>query len=437
MAANSRIQTPPYQASRSSQQWDEWFRMVNDLLDNIATDLGQISNVDIESAADGDILNYDSTAAQWRPASEVSGQILDLGAGNNLHFADGQFIVDDNGNELFQFNKSNNATHFLTLQNGSSTTPVKLGVSTSDATKPPLWLRGHSSAAHHVILGDTFDRECAIFDCATSEVNRFLFTSSATGAPLSITSEGTDTEVDIAITPLGTGAISVAAVTDYENNVTVDDDIPNKKFCDDTYAVVALPDIEALNSIADVEVDAEPTDEHVLTFNAGTEVWENQAGGSGGGPTNGTAVTLATGSPTAVTFSSIPAGTSRITISIDGMSTSGTSMFGVTIGDSGGLETTGYQSSASDQADISTSTAAFIWNNGGGQVAAASYSGSLILTHLDSNTWVYTGNCCREGANNGSCSGSKTLSGELTQLSLTTAGGSDTFDAGTANITYD
>lgn len=40
---------------------------------------------------------------------------------------------------------------------------------------------------------------------------------------------------DVLLSPNGSGAVSVSEVTDYENNVTVDDDIPNKKFCDDTY----------------------------------------------------------------------------------------------------------------------------------------------------------------------------------------------------------
>jgi hypothetical protein len=41
------------------------------------------------------------------------------------------------------------------------------------------------------------------------------------------------TNGDVFITPNGTGAISVSEVTDYENNVTADDDIPNKKWIDD------------------------------------------------------------------------------------------------------------------------------------------------------------------------------------------------------------
>lgn len=43
---------------------------------------------------------------------------------------------------------------------------------------------------------------------------------------------------DVLLSPNGTGAVSVSEVTDYENNVTADDDIPNRKFCDDTYSQV-------------------------------------------------------------------------------------------------------------------------------------------------------------------------------------------------------
>lgn len=48
--------------------------------------------------------------------------------------------------------------------------------------------------------------------------------------------------LDLLLEPDGTGAVSVIGVTDYENNVTADDDIPNKKFCDDTYLVDIVGD---------------------------------------------------------------------------------------------------------------------------------------------------------------------------------------------------
>lgn len=57
------------------------------------------------------------------------------------------------------------------------------------------------------------------------------------GGDLDINSQSlvTTGNADLLLEPNGSGAVSVSGVTDYENNVTVDDDIPNKKFCDDTY----------------------------------------------------------------------------------------------------------------------------------------------------------------------------------------------------------
>lgn len=59
------------------------------------------------------------------------------------------------------------------------------------------------------------------------------------GADLDMNSNSIVTlaNADVVINPNGTGAISVAGTTNYENNVTSDDDVPNKKFCDDNYRV--------------------------------------------------------------------------------------------------------------------------------------------------------------------------------------------------------
>jgi len=45
---------------------------------------------------------------------------------------------------------------------------------------------------------------------------------------------------DVSIVPDGTGAISVSGTTDYETNVTDDDDIPNKKYVDDSKSVTPI-----------------------------------------------------------------------------------------------------------------------------------------------------------------------------------------------------
>lgn len=67
---------------------------------------------------------------------------------------------------------------------------------------------------------------------------------------------------DVLLSPNGSGAVSVSEVTDYENNVTTDDDIPNKKFCDDTY----LKPVESIIIAASDETTALTTGTAKVTF---------------------------------------------------------------------------------------------------------------------------------------------------------------------------
>jgi hypothetical protein len=150
-------------------------------------------------------------------------------------------------------------------------------------------------------------------------------------------------------------------------------------------------------------------------------------------PTSGTAVTA---SGTSVDFTGIPSTAKRITVMFSGVSTSGTSNIQVQLGDSGGVETTGYVSTACSTyglgSDIDTSTAAFILT---AEVAAAGllYGNVVICLQNTSNNWVsssvLSGNSRMQYA-----SGGKSLSDTLTQVRITTVNGTDTFDAGTINI---
>src|SRR3990167_6478732 len=79
----------------------------------------------------------------------------------------------------------------------------------------------------------------------------------------------------------------------------------------------------------------------------------------------GLAITLGTEqastSGTAIDFTGIPSGVKRITVMLFGVSTNSTSNYLIQIGDSGGIETSGYVSSAqTDTAARVTSTAGFI-----------------------------------------------------------------------------
>lgn len=162
--------------------------------------------------------------------------------------------------------------------------------------------------------------------------------------------------------------------------------------------------------------------------------WAAVGGGGGSGLTLGTPQTTTSG--TAFTFTGIPSGTTQITIMLDGNSLSGTDDYLIQIGDSGGIETSGYNSMSIQATNVVTSTAGIIIRS---PSAAATFGGgSLIFTLANSSTnkWVAQGVFSRTDAAGGpSSAGVKSLSGELTQMHLTRTG-SNTFDAGSVNIAY-
>ncbi len=88
-----------------------------------------------------------------------------------------------------------------------------------------------------VCITDSNSVNVTCFEGVASAVNNFVMTNSATGSGPQLEAEGSDTNIDIRFLPKGTGVLSVTGTTDYEDNVTDDDDIPNKKFVDDAIAV--------------------------------------------------------------------------------------------------------------------------------------------------------------------------------------------------------
>ena len=147
--------------------------------------------------------------------------------------------------------------------------------------------------------------------------------------------------------------------------------------------------------------------------------------------------TAVTASSTSVDFTGIPAWVKRITVMLSGISTSGTSLVRVQIGDSGGIENTGYvgsSSSISTAVGTSSFTAGFDMN---GSLAADIRSGHIVLTNISSNIWVASGMIKTSTTQTVILAGDKTLSDVLTQVRLTTVNGTDTFDAGTVNIIYE
>ena len=144
--------------------------------------------------------------------------------------------------------------------------------------------------------------------------------------------------------------------------------------------------------------------------------------------------TSVTASGTAVDFVGIPAGVKRITVMFDGVSTSGTSNLLIRVGD-GSLLTTGYESFvANDSASSSTSN-----ETGFVQtyviVAADLFKGACEIVKTGTS-WVTKGIFSRNNNNYLVSVGRLTL-GDIKMVRITTVNGTDTFDAGTINISWE
>lgn len=155
--------------------------------------------------------------------------------------------------------------------------------------------------------------------------------------------------------------------------------------------------------------------------------------------TSGTSVTA---SGTSVNFTGIPSWVKRITVMFSGVSTNGTSIPLVQIGDSGGVENTGYLGTTSYFSGVGVAsvnnTTGFLISNGAGEAATAIRHGQLLISKLTDNTWVCSGSIGLSDQTRSSLlSYSKELSATLDRVRITTVNGTDTFDAGTINIMYE
>jgi hypothetical protein len=147
-----------------------------------------------------------------------------------------------------------------------------------------------------------------------------------------------------------------------------------------------------------------------------------------------------TTSGTEIDFTGIPSWAKRITVMLNGVSTTGTSLVLVRLGDSGGIEATGYASSSANvfganSCNIATSGAGFVLD---GSAAGHIRSGHVVITNVSGNTWVASHSIgITENGGGQFGGGSKTLSDSLDRIRITTVNGADTFDAGSVNIMYE
>jgi hypothetical protein len=145
-------------------------------------------------------------------------------------------------------------------------------------------------------------------------------------------------------------------------------------------------------------------------------------------------------SGTAVDFTSIPSWARRITVLFSGVSTSGTAQPLVQIGDSGGIEFAGYSGSSTGSAPSNVVTGQTFTTGFGiqSESASAAFHGHLVIANITSNAWVASGVF---GYSNSAATivtgGTKSLTGTLDRVRITTTNGTDTLDGGTVTVLYE
>lgn len=141
----------------------------------------------------------------------------------------------------------------------------------------------------------------------------------------------------------------------------------------------------------------------------------------------------------AVQFPDIPSWVRRITVGINGVSTSGAANILVQLGTGGTPTTSGYVgdsvfSWASGIVPVSSTAGIPIFNNSSGY----NHYGQLVFTNISGNTWLASGQFVTTGTQGSTISGGVvTLSGVLNYLRVVTANGTDTLDAGSINLLYE
>ena len=179
-----------------------------------------------------------------------------------------------------------------------------------------------------------------------------------------------------------------------------------------------------------------PTTAGNVLFTADGSVWSSTQK-----IVQGTSVASTSG--TSITFTGLPAWVKRVTMMLNGVSTTGTSIVQIQLGTSGGFVTSGYSSNYGfiTSAGLAVSQAAITT---GLYVVQSSVNTDIVsavisISNFSGNIWAHSGTGVRAG-NVGTFyySGApQSLSGTLTQIRLTTVNGTDTFDLGSVNILYE
>jgi hypothetical protein len=169
-----------------------------------------------------------------------------------------------------------------------------------------------------------------------------------------------------------------------------------------------------------------------LVLNGTTGVQDNS-----GAFVRGTAVASTSG--TSIDFTSIPSWVKRVTVMLEGVSTNGTSNIILRAGTSGGIDSTNY---ASNRGTINNTGVFVVTTTTSVDFASPAAAdrlqkGNITLNNISGNTWVVTSAVSDTGTQISTTGASIALTGTLDRVRITTANGTDTFDAGSINILWE
>jgi hypothetical protein len=155
-------------------------------------------------------------------------------------------------------------------------------------------------------------------------------------------------------------------------------------------------------------------------------------------PAGLTRATYSAATGSAIDFTNIPSTTKRITVMFNGVSLNGGDHILVQLGDSGGLETTGYTSTSvttdsGGNTGGTNSSSGLVWFNGS---AAYLHSGLIIISNPTANVWTSMHQGRLSTTNIVGGGGKKVLSSTLDRIRITRVG-SNVFDAGAVNIIHE
>lgn len=151
-----------------------------------------------------------------------------------------------------------------------------------------------------------------------------------------------------------------------------------------------------------------------------------------------------TTSGTAIDFTGLPSWAKRVTMSFNGVSTNGSSNLLMRLG-AGSVETTGYSATACTNAGAGGSATDTVSNGFSlthitGGSAASTLSGTVSFTLMNASTNLWACHGVLNSASGGAIytlAGVKALAGALDRIRLTASNGTDTFDSGSVNITWE